>query len=273
MMKDAIRLDGKVAIVTGAARSLGLDISKRLHAEGWAVALLDRDGDTATAEAEALDPSGESAIGLSLDVLEAEAVAPAFARVAETLGPPEALVNNAGVYPDHALLDMDVSDWDAVIGINLRGTFLCTQAFGRMRRDADLAGGAIVNFASAAAYSARVGVSHYSASKAGIVMFTKSCAQELAPLGLRVNAVAPGLIEVRDDHQHRPGQARRQRTGEKRRLHESRTDHDERRRSTAFAHANSAYIGRIVSIHNGGVGVPNLERFAKPNPLIDDFST
>ena len=188
-----------VAIVTGAARSLGLDIPKRLHAEGWAVALLDRDGDTASAEAKARDPSGESAIGLSLDVLEAEAVAPAFARVAETLGPPEALVNNAGVYPDHALLDMDVSDWDAVIGINLRGTFLCTQAFGRMRRDADLAGGAIVNFASAAAYSARVGVSHYSASKAGIVMFTKSCAQELAPLGLRVNAVAPGLIEVRDD--------------------------------------------------------------------------
>jgi 3-oxoacyl-[acyl-carrier protein] reductase len=120
-----------------------------------------------------------------------------FAAVASDLGLPDALVNNAGIYPDHALLDMPVEAWDMVMAVNLRGTFLCTQVFGRLRMGEN--GGAIVNLASAAAYSARIGASHYSTSKAGIVMFTKSCAQELGPLGIRVNAVAPGLIEVRKD--------------------------------------------------------------------------
>ena len=92
---------------------------------------------------------------------------------------------------------MPVEAWDQVMSVNLRGTFLCTQAFGRLRRD--MTGGAIVNLASAAGFSARIGASHYSASKAGVVMFTKAAALELGPLGIRVNAVAPGLIEVRDD--------------------------------------------------------------------------
>jgi len=89
------------------------------------------------------------------------------------------MVNNAGIYPDHALLDMPVEAWDAVMTVNLRGTFLCTQA--RQRRQ--LQGGAVVNLASAAAFSARVGVAHYSTSKASVVMFTKSAAQELGRSG------------------------------------------------------------------------------------------
>ncbi len=121
-----------------------------------------------------------------------------FHQVAEDMGEPHVLVNNAGIYPSHSLLDMPVDAWDAVLTINLRGTFLCTQTFARMRSDAG-GGGAVVNLASTAAYSARVGVAHYSASKAAVVMFTKSAAQELGPIGVRVNAVAPGLIEVRDD--------------------------------------------------------------------------
>ena len=106
-------------------------------------------------------------------------------------------MNNAGIYRVHSILDMPVEAWDEVMAVNLRGTFLCTQAFARGL--AGRSGGAIVNLASAAAFSSRIGASHYSASKAGVVMFTKSSAQELGPLGIQVNAVAPGLIEVRKD--------------------------------------------------------------------------
>jgi 3-oxoacyl-[acyl-carrier protein] reductase len=187
-----------LAIVTGAARSLGLEISRVLLDGGWRVAMTDADEAAVHAAASRFAAEGKPAKAYTLDVADAKAVPAVFAKIVADMGLPDALVNNAGIYPDHALLDMDVSDWDRVISINLRGTFLCTQSFGRVRRDAKLIGGAIVNFASAAAFSARPGVAHYSASKAGVTMFTKSCAQELAPLGIRVNAVAPGLIEVRE---------------------------------------------------------------------------
>jgi len=188
----------RVALVTGAGRSLGLAIAERLHSDGYAVAVTDVDEALAATAAGAFDPSGRTARAYRLDVSRESEVAAAFERAAADLGPPTALVNNAGIYPDHALLEMPETAWDAVLGVNLKGTFLCTQAFGRLRA-AGGGGGAIVNLASTAAFSARVGASHYSASKAGVVMLTKSCAQELGPLGIRVNAVAPGLIEVRED--------------------------------------------------------------------------
>jgi 3-oxoacyl-[acyl-carrier protein] reductase len=186
-----------VAIVTGAGRSLGRSIAERLHGDGYAVAITDRDEPLAQDVATALDPSGKTARAFSLDVSNADEVAKVFEAISTALGTASVLVNNAGIYPDHALLDMPVEAWDAVMNVNLRGTFLCTQAFARARLPEG--GGAIVNLASAAAFSARVGASHYSASKAGVVMFTKSSAQELGPHGIRVNAVAPGLIEVRKD--------------------------------------------------------------------------
>jgi 3-oxoacyl-[acyl-carrier protein] reductase len=186
-----------VAVVTGAGRSLGRAVAERLHGEGYAVAVTDRDEPAAREVAASLDASGQTARAYSLDVSSPEDVATVFDAVSTTLGTPLALVNNAGIYPDHALLDMPVEAWDAVMNVNLRGTFLCTQAFARARLTPG--GGAIVNLASTAAFSARVGASHYSASKAGVVMFTKSSAQELGPHGIRVNAVAPGLIEVRKD--------------------------------------------------------------------------
>lgn len=188
-------------MVTGGGRSLGKATAERLHKDGFAVAVADRDGAAAQAVARALDSSGESARAYMLDVSSALDVAAALSAIASDLGVPSALVNNAGVYPDHTLLDMPVEAWDQVMSINLRGTFLCTQAFARLRRETG--GGAIVNLASTAAFSARAGVFHYSASKAGVVMFTKSAALELGPLGMRVNAVAPGLIEVREDQMSR----------------------------------------------------------------------
>jgi len=190
-------MEKRVAVVTGAARSLGRAMVERLHKDVFSVAIVDKDGTTAREVAETLDSQGKTARSYALDVSSASEVAATLKAISFDFGVPTALVNNAGVYPDHALLDMPVDAWDRVMSVNLRGTFLCTQAFARLRRE--LNGGAIVNLASTAGFSARAGASHYSASKAGIMMFTKSAALELGPLGIRVNTIAPGLIEVRDD--------------------------------------------------------------------------
>lgn len=187
-----------VAVVTGAARSLGRAIAETLHGQGYAVALADIDDKEAAKVAASLDPAGKSARSYRLDVSKSGEVTAVFDAVAADLGVPTALVNNAGIYPDHALLDMPEAAWDMVLDVNLKGPFLCSQAFGRKRVAAG-GGGAIVNLASTAGFSARVGAAHYSASKAGVVMLTKSMAQELGPHNIRVNAVAPGFIEVRDD--------------------------------------------------------------------------
>jgi 3-oxoacyl-[acyl-carrier protein] reductase len=195
-MKDRSR---PVAVVTGAGRSLGRAIAELLHGEGYVVAVTDIDLAAAEAVTTAQDPATSStARPYRLDVRSSQEVGAVFDAVAVDLGPPNALVNNAGIYPDHAILDMPEDAWDAVLDTNLKGTFLCSQAFARLRVAA-AGGGAIVNLASTAGFSARVGAAHYSASKAGVVMLTKSLAQELGPHGIRVNAVAPGLIEVRED--------------------------------------------------------------------------
>jgi len=187
-----------IAVVTGAARSLGRAIAETLHGKGYAVALTDIDDKEAAAVAASLDASGTTARAYKLDVSKSSQVTAVFEAVTNELGVPTVLVNNAGIYPDHGLLDMPEEAWDRVLNVNLKGTFLCSQAFGRKRVAAG-GGGSIVNLASTAGFSARVGAAHYSASKAGVVMLTKSMAQELGPHAIRVNAVAPGFIQVRDD--------------------------------------------------------------------------
>jgi 3-oxoacyl-[acyl-carrier protein] reductase len=186
----------RVALVTGAARGLGRAIAGTLAAEGVAVALADRDAEGAAQAARALAGSGTTARGYALDVRDAAAVGAVLDRVAAELGVPTILVNNAGVYPDETLLEMPESAWDAVIDTNLKGTFLCAQAFARRRIAAAGGGGAIVNLASTAGFSARIGAGHYCASKAGVAMLTKCMAQEWGPHRIRANAVAPGLIEA-----------------------------------------------------------------------------
>ena len=187
-----------VAIVTGAGRGLGREIALALATAGMVVAATDIDGAAAEASAAAVVAGGGRALGLRLDVCDGTEIDAAFAAVDRTLGLPTALVNNAGVYPDNTLLDMPEAAWDAVIDTNLKGTFLCAQRFARARMAAG-GGGAIVNLASTAAFSARIGAGHYSASKAGVNALTRSMAQEWGPHGIRVNAVAPGLIEVDGD--------------------------------------------------------------------------
>ena len=176
-----------LAVVTGAARGLGRAIADELKARGAAVVLTDVDIAAGEAAARAL-----GARFVALDVRSPDSVARAFAAV----GTPDMLVNNAGVYPDDSVLEMSEAAWSRVIDTNLSGTFRCAQAFARLRVAAGGGGGAIVNLASTAATSARPGAAHYSASKAGVAMLTRSLAQELGPHRIRVNAVAPGLIDV-----------------------------------------------------------------------------
>ncbi len=186
-----------VALVTGGGRSIGRAISEVLHERGYSIAVADLDADEAQAVAAQLSPDASTARAYRLDVCSTGSIAAVFEAVGRDLGTPEVLVNNAGVYPSHAALDMTEEAWDKVMDTNLKGSFFCGQALAR-----GLAGqgrrGAIVNIASTAAFSARPGAAHYGASKAGLVMLTKSLAQEFGPLGIRVNAVAPGLVEVRE---------------------------------------------------------------------------
>ncbi len=186
---------GRVALVTGAGRGLGRAIALALGGAGWSVGVADLDLAAAEAVADRLAADRHRALPIALDVRDAASVTAAFDALEAGLGPAEALVANAGIYPSRDLLDMAEAEWDAVLDTNLKGTFLTCQAFARGRVAAG-GGGAIVTLASTAAFSARPGAAHYATSKAGIAMLTRAMAQEWGPHGIRANAVAPGLIEV-----------------------------------------------------------------------------
>ena len=133
-----------------------------------------------------------------LDVCDGAAIDAVFAAVTEQFGAPTALVNNAGIYPDNTLLEMPEAVWDAVIDTNMKGTFLCARRFARARIAAG-GGGAIVNLASTAAFCPRASARAITARRRPVSALTRAMAQEWGPHGIRVNAVAPGLIEVEGD--------------------------------------------------------------------------
>jgi len=186
-----------VAFVTGAATGIGREIALQLHAAGYRVALADLDFDGVLQLQKTLDPTAATARAYRLDVRLPDQIGEVFARAGDDLGALSALVNNAGIYPNHPSLEMTESQWDSVLDTNLKGTFFCCQAFARSSAAARTPG-VIVNLASTSAYSARQGAAHYGASKAAVIMLTKSLAQEFGPLGIRVNAVAPGLVQVNE---------------------------------------------------------------------------
>ncbi|ROO60548.1 3-oxoacyl-[acyl-carrier protein] reductase [Micromonospora sp. Llam0] len=181
----------RVAIVTGAGRGIGACIALRLAAEGMPVAALDLDRATATATADRIASTGGRAIAVEADVNDPDAARTATEHVAEALGPPVVLVNNAGAVRDNALFLMSPGDWDLVLGVNLRGTFLMTQAV--VDHMAKAGSGRVVNLSSIAALG-NAGQANYSAAKAGVEGLTKTLALELGPLNITVNAVAPGYI-------------------------------------------------------------------------------
>ncbi|WP_454632126.1 SDR family NAD(P)-dependent oxidoreductase [Bradyrhizobium cenepequi] len=183
----------KVALVTGAARGIGLATAKRFLAEGWRVALLDIERELLNAAAASLKQA-ESTLALACDVADAAAVAAAVDAVEKRFGRLDALVNNAGVAVFAPLLDTSDADWSRILAVNLTGPFLCAKAAAPLMREHG--GGAIVNITSISAVRASTLRSAYGTSKAGLAHLTKQLAVELASLGIRVNAVAPGPVDT-----------------------------------------------------------------------------
>ncbi len=185
--------DQKVALVTGAARGIGLATAKRFLADGWRVALLDIDGETLD-RAHAALPRSDAIIAIRCDVADAAGVADALAVVAQKFGRLDALVNNAGIAIFKPILDVTYDDWSRVLAVNLTGPFLCAQAAAPLMRDSG--GGAIVNITSISGLRASTLRTAYGTSKAGLAHLTQQQAVEFASIGIRVNAVAPGPVDT-----------------------------------------------------------------------------
>jgi 3-oxoacyl-[acyl-carrier protein] reductase len=181
----------RVAIVTGAARGIGAATARRLAADGMAVGVVDLDEQACSATVDAITSDGGRAIAAGADVSAADQVQTAVGKVAAELGPPAVLVNNAGIIRDNLLFKMSEDDWDAVLGVHLRGAFLMSRAVQQYMVEQRY--GRIINLSSSSALGNR-GQVNYSAAKAGMQGFTKTLAIELGQFGITANAVAPGFI-------------------------------------------------------------------------------
>jgi NAD(P)-dependent dehydrogenase (short-subunit alcohol dehydrogenase family) len=191
-----MKLAGKVALVTGAQQGIGAAIAVALAGEGADVAFTWLDGQAAAdAVASSIRKAGRKAHMIKADVSSLAEVEAMVAETVRVLGPPDILVNNAGVYPRVPLLEMRESDWDHVLDINLKAGCFATIAMAKALIAAGRTGGAVINLSSSAIRGAVRGV-HYSASKGGVVSMTRALALELAPHGIRVNAIAPGLTDT-----------------------------------------------------------------------------
>ena len=186
-----VDLTGRVALVTGGSRGIGLDIARTLAAAGARVALVARD---AGRVAESAASVGGDSLGLSCDVSDATQVAATVGEVEQRLGPIDVLVNNAGLTHDNLLARLTEHDWDTVLDVNLKGAFLFTKHVtrGMMKRRS----GRVVNITSIVGLVGNKGQANYAASKAGLIGFTKAVAKELASRNVLVNAVAPGFIDT-----------------------------------------------------------------------------
>lgn len=185
-------LDGTVAVVTGASRGIGRSIAESLAEGGCTVACVARDEERARAAAESLPGTGGK--GYACDVSDPAACVDLIAAVEADIGPVDLLVNNAGITRDNVLVRLRDEDWQSVLDTNLKGAFNTTRAVARgmMKRRS----GRIVNIASVVGLTGNPGQANYAASKAGLIGFSKSVAQELASRGVLVNVVAPGFIET-----------------------------------------------------------------------------
>ena len=184
--------EGRVALVTGGSRGIGRAVCEELATAGATVAVIGRNGDAAVAAAKELPGSGHA--GYACDVGDYDAAAATLKQAEADLGPIYTLVNNAGITRDTLLLRMKSEDWDEVMNVNLKGAFNITRAAcrGLMKRRE----GSIINVSSVVGLMGNAGQANYAASKAGLHGFTKSVARELAPRGVRCNAVAPGYIRT-----------------------------------------------------------------------------
>lgn len=186
---------GQSVLITGASQGLGAVIARAFHAAGCRVCISDIDLPMARALADALDPSGDTATALALDVRDPAAFDAALAQMNGRWGSTEILVNNAVVTIVRPVLEIAPDEFDAVLAVNLRGTFVGCQVFGRYFKHRGY--GRIVNIASLAGQNGGTATgAHYAASKGGIITLTKVFARDLAPFGVTVNAVAPGPLDL-----------------------------------------------------------------------------
>lgn len=185
----------QVALVTGAAQGLGNIIARRLHAAGYKLVLTDVNEDIARAAAGQLDASGDTVLPLALDVMQKAAFEAALAAVQQRWGGLHVVVNNAAITPTTPVMQITPEEFDTVLAINLRGTFLGCQVFGAAMGQAGY--GRLINVASLAGQNGGTASgAHYAASKGGILTLTKIFARELAASGVTVNAIAPGPMEL-----------------------------------------------------------------------------
>jgi 3-oxoacyl-[acyl-carrier protein] reductase len=187
------RLDGRVAFVTGAGRGIGAATALRMAEEGARVALADLDMEGCTQVAREIEKLGSEGLALSCDVSNADAVQQAVDQAAKQFGRLDILVNNAGITRDNLLFKMSEAEWDAVMNVHLKGAFLCSRAAQKYMVEQRY--GRIVSLSSTSALGNR-GQANYSSAKAGLQGFTRTLAVELGPMGITVNAVAPGFIDT-----------------------------------------------------------------------------
>ncbi|MEA2013524.1 MAG: 3-oxoacyl-[acyl-carrier-protein] reductase [Verrucomicrobiota bacterium] len=188
------KLKGKVAIVTGGARGIGKAICERLAADGASLAIVDIQQDVVNETVEEFKKLGIDAKAYVANIADTKAVKELIKSVVNDFEKIDILINNAGITRDNLIMRMKEEEWDAVITVNLKGTFNCIQAVSRpmMKKRT----GKIINVASIVGVMGNAGQANYSAAKGGVIALTKTAAKELAPRNINVNAVAPGFIQT-----------------------------------------------------------------------------
>ena len=192
--KPLCRLDGKAALITGAGAGIGEATAKLFAQQGASVVVFDREASGAKAVAEAIRSAGGRAFAMGGDVRDIGCIDQTLARAEAEFGGVNILVNNAGIYPRAALVDITDDQWDEVVDVNMKGTFHCTRAVvpQMIKRRA----GKIINISSVTFHSGSARFSHYVASKGGIIGFTRALARELGDYNIHVNAITPGAVQT-----------------------------------------------------------------------------
>lgn len=189
-----MKLEGKVALVTGGARGIGREIALLLAREGADIVICDVNREVAQGTREEIETLGRRALSFETDVTVFKEVEEMMNNVLDNFKHLDILVNNAGITRDNLLLRMSEEDWDRVLAVNLKGVFVCTKAASKIM--IKQRSGKIVNIASIIGIMGNAGQANYAASKGGIISFTKSVARELASRNINANAVAPGFIQT-----------------------------------------------------------------------------
>lgn len=189
-----MKLKNSTALITGAAQGIGRAIAAGMAREGAHIGIADMNIEKAEAAAEEIRALGVKSLAIKLDVSKSEGITAAFDRFVQEFGRLDILINNAGITKDGLILRMKEEDWDAVLNINLKGTFLCSKEAIKIMAKQQY--GKIISISSVVAFIGNAGQANYSASKAGIVGLTKTIAKEYASRGIRANAVAPGFIQT-----------------------------------------------------------------------------